>query len=239
MATYNPKRKTNANGTTESVQFPISAINGLQTALNGKAESSHTQSYLPLSGGTLTGNLTGRYITGTWLQSTADNALSYAPPRICVQDSGGWIYSRTPAQILDDIGATAALNEKLSKAGGTLTGTLTITNSSSEQKNEPSLKWKKVGENTPYVGFATDQTDGTFLFGSLKGTNYQAGLAIGGGSGNLLWKGARVVTANEIGAAASKGVDTSVKSGSANLVTSGAVYTAIASAITTALNTGV
>lgn len=172
MATYNPQRKTATSGTTEDIQFPISAINGLQSALNGKAASSHTHSYLPLTGGTLTGNLT-------------------------------------------------------------------ITNGSSTQKTEPAIKWKTVGANTPYVGFATDQTDGTFLFGSLKGTNYQAGLAIGGGSGNLLWKGARVVTASELGTAASKGVDTSVKSGSANLVTSGAVYTAIASAITTALSTEV
>lgn len=36
----------------------ISDITNLQTTLNGKANSSHTHSYLPLSGGTLTGNLT-------------------------------------------------------------------------------------------------------------------------------------------------------------------------------------
>ena len=61
--------------------------------------------FLPLSGGTLTGNLTGKYVTGTWLQGTASNQLSSTPPRICVQDSEGWIYSRTPSQILGDIGA--------------------------------------------------------------------------------------------------------------------------------------
>lgn len=35
----------------------------VQTQLNGKAASSHTHSYLPLSGGTLTGNVTARTIT--------------------------------------------------------------------------------------------------------------------------------------------------------------------------------
>ena len=35
----------------------ISNINGLQSALDGKAASSHTHSYLPLSGGTMTGSL--------------------------------------------------------------------------------------------------------------------------------------------------------------------------------------
>lgn len=60
---------------------------------------------LPLTGGTLTGNLTGKYIIGTWLQATAENAMTSKPPRVCVQDSAGWIYSRTPDQLRDDIGA--------------------------------------------------------------------------------------------------------------------------------------
>lgn len=74
---------------------------------------------LPLTGGTLTGNLQVKnaagttvvakidqngYVVGTWLQSTV-HTLNYTPPYICVQDSGGLIYSRTPAQILGDIGA--------------------------------------------------------------------------------------------------------------------------------------
>lgn len=62
-------------------------------------------SFLPLSGGTLTGNLTGKYITGTWLQCTADNHFSSATTKIAVIDSQGWIYYRTPSEILSDIGA--------------------------------------------------------------------------------------------------------------------------------------
>lgn len=71
--------------------------------------------YLPLAGGTMTGELkvgssakiqTNGYVIGTWLQATTANALNSKPPRICVQDVSGWIYSRTPDQILDDIGAT-------------------------------------------------------------------------------------------------------------------------------------
>ena len=60
---------------------------------------------LPLTGGKLTGNLTGQYITGTWLQATAANAMASKPPRVCVQDSAGWIYSRTTDQLRDDLGA--------------------------------------------------------------------------------------------------------------------------------------
>lgn len=68
---------------------------------------------LPTTGGTLTGNLkvgsaslgTNGYVVGTWLQGTASNHLSYAAPKIAVQDSSGWIYHRTASEIKSDIGA--------------------------------------------------------------------------------------------------------------------------------------
>lgn len=60
---------------------------------------------LPLSGGALTGDLIGKYITGTWLQATAANAMATKPPRVCVQDSEGRIYSRTPDQLRGDLNA--------------------------------------------------------------------------------------------------------------------------------------
>lgn len=62
---------------------------------------------LPLSGGTLTGNLTGKYITGTWLQATDAGHLATTPTKIPVFDDEGWIYYRTPAEILKDIGASS------------------------------------------------------------------------------------------------------------------------------------
>lgn len=62
---------------------------------------------LPSSGGTLTGNLTGKYITGTWLQATDAGHLATTPTKIPVFDDKGWIYYRTPAEILKDIGASS------------------------------------------------------------------------------------------------------------------------------------
>ena len=89
--------------------------------------ASHTHSYLPLSGGTLTGNLTGQYITGTWLQGTASNHLSSAGTKFVVQDSAGWLYHRTAAEVLSDIGAAASghthtLDYRLQAAQSTATG---------------------------------------------------------------------------------------------------------------------
>lgn len=83
-------------------------ISSLKTAIDDK---------LPLNGGTLTGNLNGKYITGTWLQATESNHLSSSPSRFCVQDDSGWLYHRTASEIVSDIGAAKsghshAINDK-------------------------------------------------------------------------------------------------------------------------------
>ena len=53
---------------------------------------------------TLDGNLTGKYITGTWLQTTAASDLNSTPPKVAVLDNSGWIYSRTPSELKSDMG---------------------------------------------------------------------------------------------------------------------------------------
>ena len=92
--------------------------------------------YLPLTGGTVSGNInvkssgnedtdiryfnaqnalnvttayigTNGHISGAWLRTTADVHLGSAATAIAVIDSG-WICSRTPAEILSDIGAASA-----------------------------------------------------------------------------------------------------------------------------------
>ena len=65
--------------------------------------------YLPLIGGTLSGNLTGKYITGTWLQTTAATDLGKAPPKYGVISEGGWLYTRTLEETKSDLG----INDKV------------------------------------------------------------------------------------------------------------------------------
>lgn len=50
------------------------------------------------------GNLTGKYLTGTWLQTTAATDLNNTPPKVAVLDNSGWIYSRTPNELKSDMG---------------------------------------------------------------------------------------------------------------------------------------
>lgn len=82
----------------------------VKAALDGK---------LPTSGGTLTGNLTGKYITGTWLQTTAATDLGRVPGKIAVLDESGWVYYRTPAELKSDIAASASGADCIESQGTT------------------------------------------------------------------------------------------------------------------------
>ncbi len=82
-------------------------------------------------------------------------------------------------------------------SGGTLTGNVLLSNSNA-QGSQPNLKWKTINSKTPYVGYCTGSTDGTFMVASIGGTTYTTGLSIGGSSGNLLWKGTQVATKSDI-----------------------------------------
>lgn len=64
--------------------------------------------YLPLSGGTLTGNLSGKYITGTWLQTTDATDLGATPGKYPVLDSSGWLYYRTLEETKADLGISSS-----------------------------------------------------------------------------------------------------------------------------------
>lgn len=81
----------------------------IKTELDKKADKTALDGKLDKTGGTLTGNLTGKYFTGTWLQTTAATDLGYTPGKVAVLDQSGWVYYRTPAEIKSDIGADAVV----------------------------------------------------------------------------------------------------------------------------------
>lgn len=103
--------KVAAGGVTVDTELSSTSTNPVQnkvikSALNGKLDK---------SGGTMTGNLIGQYITGTWLQTTEATDLGRTPGKIAVLDDSGWVYHRTPAELLADIGA-ATVSAMLDKA---------------------------------------------------------------------------------------------------------------------------
>ncbi|MFR6334571.1 MAG: hypothetical protein ACLUMN_00175 [Oscillospiraceae bacterium] len=87
-----------------------------KTALDAKADKTALNAKLDKTGGTLTGNLTGKYITGTWLQSTAASDLGRTPDKIAVLDGSGWVYYRTPAELVADLGIANAIKSYVDTA---------------------------------------------------------------------------------------------------------------------------
>lgn len=81
----------------------------IKTELDKKADKTALDGKLDKTGGTLTGNLTGKYFTGTWLQTTEATDLGRSPGKVAVLDQSGWVYYRTPAEIKSDIGADAVV----------------------------------------------------------------------------------------------------------------------------------
>ena len=79
----------------------------VKTELDKKADKTALDNKFDKTGGTLTGNLTGEYLTGTWLQTTQASDLNSKPGKIAVLDGSGWVYYRTPAELASDIGVVA------------------------------------------------------------------------------------------------------------------------------------
>lgn len=166
------------NGTTEGTnQFTYNGsatrnINITSSSI-GAASSSHNHdsSYVKKSGDTMTGDLkfqktntdgttsttatigaaTG-YITGTWLQTTSvgNKAGDFA-----TIDSSGWIYKRTAAQVLSDIGAASNSHNHdtnyVKKTGDTMTGQLAI--------NKAGYGFRVNNGSTGYIELSRDGGD--------------------------------------------------------------------------------
>ena len=176
MATYKLYKKTSATAK-EEVKFPASSIDGLATvATSGSYNDLSNKPTIPdtANNGTLTIQKNGATVeTFTANQSSSVTANITVPTEA------------------SDVNA-------LSLDGGTINKSKTIKMDASANSDGANLKWGTVNSKNPYIGYASDQTDGTFVVGSLLGTNYASGLAIGGGSGNLLWKGTKVATISDI-----------------------------------------
>ena len=108
--------------------YPVTKVNGYTGEVSLSASDVDA---LPISGGTLTGDLTvgeasvgtdGK-IVGTWLQGTTDNHLTTQATKIAVQDTTGTIYNRTSTEILSDIGAMPNQAATTTTLGGIKVGT--------------------------------------------------------------------------------------------------------------------
>lgn len=86
-----------------------------------------------------------------------------------------------------------------------------VTNSRDGSKKANVLAIPAEGGKKMVYGYCTDQVDGTSFIGGLFSANateypYNEGLAIGGTSGNLLWKGNKIITINDPATTSTAGV---------------------------------
>lgn len=63
-----------------------------------------TEQYLPLSGGTVSGDITSNYIMPTWVQLRSTTDLGSIPTKYAVVRNDGWIYTRTLEETKSDLG---------------------------------------------------------------------------------------------------------------------------------------
>lgn len=103
-------------GSSVTVDSALSATS--ENPVQNKVIKSALDGKLPLSGGTLTGSLTGKYITGTWLQTTAATELASSATKIPVLDSQGWLYYRTLAHLKSDLGVPELSSSSITTALG-------------------------------------------------------------------------------------------------------------------------
>lgn len=120
---------------------------------------------------------TNGYIEGTWLKTTAagNKAGDFA-----TIDSSGWIYKRTPAQVLSDIGAASSSHNHdsnyVKKTGDTMTGLLTVTNAPifsyvyASNKDFPAYIFDKPGSHLTGIGSHGNSDE--IYFGAVDTSNH-------------------------------------------------------------------
>lgn len=196
--------------TTTELNYVDGVTSNIQTQLNGKAASSHNHAAsnitsgtiaaarLPAADGTQAG-ITVVYPAASCTTFSSDSgtvtplavqkgAKMFAIPRVTSTE-------HAVARFTDTEGAVE--NSKIIIED--------VTNTRDTSKTANVLAIPAEGDKKMVYGYCTDQIDGTSFIGGVFDADateypYSAGLAIGGTSGNLLWKGDRVATATDLNA---------------------------------------
>lgn len=155
----------------------------------GAPEYPDVSNYLPLTGGTLTGNLkvgsatiqTNGYITGTWLQTTSTGThLSSSATKVAVLDGSGWVYHRTPSELLGDMGgaSTSYVDTKVANIVNSAPETLdTLNELAKALGNDPNFATTVATQIGGKVSKAGDTMTGTLVIPNLDNIKISAAAA--------------------------------------------------------------
>ena len=92
--------RKNSSGSYDTIYLETVATVVKMSETDNTTVAAAINNRLPLSGGTLTGNLTGQYIIGTWLKTTE---VTNKTGDFATIDSDGWIYKRTASEVREDV----------------------------------------------------------------------------------------------------------------------------------------
>ncbi len=95
--------KITTDGAASYARLKIGSPTENDDATTKKYVDDKSDNKLSLSGGTMTGNLTGKSITGTTLKTTGSTNLNKTTSRIAVLDNDGIIHYRTITELFSDI----------------------------------------------------------------------------------------------------------------------------------------
>lgn len=177
----------------------------IQTQLDGKAPSSHNHSASNITSGTMStarlpaasGTSAGITIVYPAASCTTFSSDSGTVTPLAVQKGAKMFAITRPST-----STTNAVTRYSNTTGDVKDSKITIedvTNTKDSSKKANVLVIPAEGGKKMVYGYCTDQTDGTSFIGGVFDNSatsypYASGLAIGGTSGNLLWKGKQVAT---------------------------------------------
>lgn len=185
----------------------------IQTQLDGKAPSSHNHSASNITSGTMStarlpaasGTSAGITIVYPAASCTTFSSDSGTVTPLAVQKGAKMFapvvcISRPSASTIN---AVARYNNTTGDVKNSKITIEDVTNSKDSSKKANVLVIPAEGGKKMVYGYCTDQVDGTSFIGGVFDASatsypYAAGLAIGGTSGNLLWKGKQVATTDMI-----------------------------------------
>ena len=195
--------------TSTELSYLDGVTSNIQTQLNGKAASSHNHSASNITSGTIdtarlpaaSGTSAGITIVYPAASCTTFSSDSGTVTPLAVQ-KGAKMFSITRPST-----ATEKAIVRYSNTDGDVQNSKIIiedvTNTRDTSKTANVIAIPAEGNKKMVYGYCTDQIDGTSFIGGVFDADateypYSAGLAIGGTSGNLLWKGAKVATVSDI-----------------------------------------
>lgn len=204
----------------------------IQTQLDGKAPSSHNHSASNITSGTIaaarlpaaSGTAAGITIVYPSASCTTFSSDSGTVTPLAVQKGAKMFAITRPST-----STTNAVTRYSNTTGDVKDSKITIedvTNTKDSSKKANVLVIPAEGGKKMVYGYCTDQTDGTSFIGGVFDNSatsypYASGLAIGGTSGNLLWKGKQVATTDMIPTLSSLGAASSSHNHPASNITSG------------------